>query len=97
MIVKLNGLNNDQIRQYKDVQDQQKLTQNEQKNVQKEEEQQKKNDKLELSDAAKKLQTSGLDTKKMSDIKAKIDNGFYNSNEVVEKVAGAILKEINGQ
>ena len=52
-----------------------------------------KKDKIEISDQAKALQNSG-ETKNLTEIQKKIDSGFYNSNEVVSKVADALLKEI---
>ncbi len=52
-----------------------------------------KKDKIEISEQAKAMQTTG-DTKNLADIQKKIDSGFYNSNEVLSKVADAILKEI---
>jgi len=56
---------------------------------------QKKTDKLELSDAAKKLKSLGVDSKDFAAVKAKIDSGYYNTEEVTNKVAEAILKEIS--
>lgn len=52
-----------------------------------------KKDKIEISEQAKALQTTG-DTKNLAEIQKKIDSGFYNSDAVVSKVADAILKEI---
>ncbi len=48
-------------------------------------------DKLELSDEAKKIQNSASNTKNLDEIKAKIDSNFYNSNAVISKVADKIL------
>ncbi len=56
---------------------------------------QKKTDKLELSDAAKKLKSLGVDSKDFAAVKAKIESGYYNTDEVTNKVADAILKEIS--
>ncbi len=52
-----------------------------------------KKDKIEISEQAKALQNTG-ETKNLTDIQKKIDSGFYNSDEVVSKVADSILKEI---
>jgi anti-sigma28 factor (negative regulator of flagellin synthesis) len=52
-----------------------------------------KKDKIEISEQAKALQTTG-DVKNLADIQKKIESGFYNSNTVISKVADAILKEI---
>ena len=56
---------------------------------------QKKTDKLELSDTAKKLKAEGVDPKRFAEVKLKIDSGYYNSEEVIEKVADEIIKEFN--
>jgi negative regulator of flagellin synthesis FlgM len=53
---------------------------------------QQKTDKLELSDAAKKLKSEGVDPKVFADVKMKIESGYYNSDEVINKVADEILK-----
>ena len=53
---------------------------------------QKKTDKLDLSDAAKKLKQEGVDSKVFTEVKMKIDNGYYNTDEVINKVADEILK-----
>jgi len=55
----------------------------------------KKTDKLELSDAAKKLKSLGVSSKDFAAVKAKIDSGYYNTEEITEKVADAILEEIS--
>ena len=52
-----------------------------------------KKDKIEISEQAKALRNTG-DTKNLTDIQKKIDSGFYNSDEVISKVADSILKEI---
>ena len=52
-----------------------------------------KKDKIEISDEAKALQSDSTD-KKLSEIKEKIESGFYNSEKVLSKVAESILKEI---
>jgi len=53
---------------------------------------QQRSDKLELSDAAKKLQAEGIDPKLFAEIKTKIDSGYYNTDEVINKVADEIIK-----
>lgn len=50
-------------------------------------------DKIEISQEAKVLNESGLNPK-LTEIKQKIESGFYNSEEVVSKVADKIYKEI---
>ena len=54
---------------------------------------QQKTDKLELSDAAKKLKSEGVDAKLLNDVKTKIDSGYYNRDEVINKVADEIIKK----
>lgn len=53
-------------------------------------------DKLEISEQAKILNEGKVSPKDLEAIRAKIDQGFYNSEEVLSKVADAILKEIKG-
>jgi len=53
-------------------------------------------DKLEISDAARTIQNSGADLKNIEVIKERVDSNYYNSDEVINKVADAILKELNG-
>lgn len=52
-------------------------------------------DKIEISDLAKSFKSA--DQQKISAIKEKIDSGYYNSDEVIAKVAEEILKEIRGE
>lgn len=54
----------------------------------------KDKDKIEISSAARDLAKSELGSKKLEEIKQKIENKFYNSEEVINKVADAILKEL---
>jgi anti-sigma28 factor (negative regulator of flagellin synthesis) len=54
---------------------------------------QSKKDKIEISEEAKALQGNSTD-KKLSEIREKINSGYYNSDEVLQKVAESILKEI---
>ena len=56
---------------------------------------QQKTDKLDLSDAAKKLKAEGVDPQKFAEVKMKINSGYYNSVEVIDKVADEIIKEFN--
>ncbi len=53
---------------------------------------QQKTDKLEISSAAKKLQSEGIDPKLFAEVKTKIESGYYNSDEVINKVADNIIK-----
>ena len=50
-------------------------------------------DRLELSSEALHIKSDELDLKKLDAIKIKIANKFYDSDEVIGKVADAILKE----
>lgn len=52
-----------------------------------------KKDKIEISKQAIAMQNTG-EAKNLADIQKKIDSGFYNSDEVLSKVADSILKEI---
>lgn len=52
-----------------------------------------KKDKIEISKQAIAMQNTE-ETKNLAEIQKKIDSGFYNSDEVVSKVADSILKEI---
>lgn len=51
-------------------------------------------DKIEISKEAKMLQTKEVSTKDFVKIKERINSDFYNSEEVINKVADSILKEI---
>ncbi len=53
---------------------------------------QKKTDKLDLSDAAKKLKSEGVESKQISEVKSKVASGYYNTDEVINQVADEILK-----
>ncbi|MCX6150710.1 MAG: hypothetical protein NTX22_09320 [Ignavibacteriales bacterium] len=53
-------------------------------------------DKLEISEQAKILNEGKVASKNLEEIKLKIAKGFYNSDEVLSKVADAVLKEIKG-
>ncbi len=52
-------------------------------------------DRIEISDKARILQTNKVSSKKFSEIKEKINSGFYNSQGVIDKVAESILKELS--
>lgn len=52
-------------------------------------------DKIEISEKAKLLQAKNVDAQDISKVRDKIDNGFYNSDEVLNKVADKILKEFD--
>lgn len=54
------------------------------------------NDKLEISNEAKVKSTEISDTNKLTLIKERINNGFYNKSEVISSVADSILKELRG-
>jgi len=56
---------------------------------------QKKTDKLELSDAAKRLKSEGVDSQMLTQVKTKIESGYYNSDEVIGKVADEIIKSFS--
>jgi len=52
-------------------------------------------DKIEISEEAKQLQAQNVDAQEITKVRDKIDNGFYNSDEVLNKVADKILKEFD--
>ncbi len=51
-------------------------------------------DKIEISDAARTIQTSASEMKNIEVIKSRIDSNYYNSDEVINKVADALLSEL---
>jgi hypothetical protein len=51
-------------------------------------------DKVEISEMAKQMQTEKIEIKNENLIRERIANKFYDSDEVINHVAGAILKEI---
>ncbi len=51
-------------------------------------------DKLEISEEAKKLTGENVNAAKLNTIKKRVENGFYNSDAVISKVAERILNEI---
>ncbi|MDP2364565.1 MAG: hypothetical protein Q8M94_12450 [Ignavibacteria bacterium] len=54
----------------------------------------KAKDKLVISPEAKLMQTSSLDAKKLNAIRERIDNKFYDREDVVDQVASSLLKEL---
>ncbi|MFN3695602.1 MAG: flagellar biosynthesis anti-sigma factor FlgM [Ignavibacterium sp.] len=56
-----------------------------------------KKDSLEISKEAKELQQKSEQVKDLAAIRQKIKSGFYNSDEVLSKVADRILKELNSK
>lgn len=52
-------------------------------------------DKLDISAEAKQIQQGDIDLKKIEEIKQKIQDNFYNSDEVINTIADKILKEIS--
>ena len=52
-------------------------------------------DKIEISGMAKSLKSAGQ--QKIDEVKSRMDSGFYNSEQVISKVADEILKEISGE
>lgn len=56
-----------------------------------------KKDSLEISKEAKELQQKSELIKDLSAIREKIKSGFYNTDEVLNKVADRILKELNSK
>jgi len=53
-------------------------------------------DKLEISEQAKLMSEGKVSAKNLEEIQAKIDSGYYNSDEILSKVADGILKDIKG-
>jgi len=54
----------------------------------------KETDKIEISSTARELAKNEAASKKLEEIKQKINSKFYDSDEVINKVAEAILKEL---
>lgn len=54
----------------------------------------KKKDTLEISDDAKILMQKEASKADLGAIREKISNGFYNSEEVLDKVAAGVLKDL---
>jgi len=51
-------------------------------------------DKIEISSEGRTMATNELSSERVEQIRNKIDSNFYNSNEVLGKVADKILSEI---
>lgn len=56
-----------------------------------------KKDSLEISKEAKELHQKSEQVNDLSAIREKIKSGFYNSDEVLNKVAERLLKELNSK
>ncbi len=54
-----------------------------------------KKDRIEISPLAREIANSDLGSQRLEEIKQKLQSKYYDSEEVLEKVAAAILKEIN--
>lgn len=54
-------------------------------------------DKVEISEQAKVMNKENLQSKKLALIKDRINNNFYNSEEVTKKVAQEIFKDLKAQ
>ncbi len=54
------------------------------------------NDKLEISKEAKVKSLEIPNTTKLTEVRERINSGFYNKDGVISSVADAILKEIRG-
>ena len=54
-----------------------------------------KKDRIEISPLAREIAKSDLGSQRLEEIKQKLQSRFYDSEEVLEKVAAAILKELN--
>ncbi len=53
-------------------------------------------DKIEISKEAKVKSAEISDTNRLTLVRERIDNGFYNKEDVISSVADSILKEIRG-
>lgn len=56
-----------------------------------------KGDKIEISSQARDLQAKNVSTKDFAMIKERINTNYYDSPEVIGKVAEEILKELNAE
>jgi hypothetical protein len=54
-------------------------------------------DKIEISEQAKVMNKENLQSKKLAVIKDRINNNFYNSDEVAKKVAQEVYKDLKAQ
>jgi len=53
-------------------------------------------DKIEIAKGAKVKSAEISDTNRLTLVRERIDNGFYNKEDVISSVADSILKEIRG-
>ena len=84
----VNGINNNGINPLNNSNKSNKVSQQSAQNQPK-----KSTDKIEISKEAKILQSQSKD---LSVIKERVNNNFYNREDVINKVADSILKEIKG-
>lgn len=54
-----------------------------------------KKDRIEISSQARNIAKSELGSQRLEEIKQKLNNKFYDTEEVLSKVADAILKELD--
>lgn len=54
-----------------------------------------KKDRIEISSQARDIAKSELGSQRLEEIKQKLNNKFYDTEEVLSKVADAILKELD--
>lgn len=55
----------------------------------------KPKDSIEISSEAREIVKTDLGSQRLEEIKQKMQNKFYDSDEVINKVAAAIIKEFN--
>ncbi|MEW6194086.1 MAG: hypothetical protein AB1521_02900 [Bacteroidota bacterium] len=55
----------------------------------------KPKDRIEISTEAREIVKADLGSQRLEEIKQKMQNKFYDSDEVINKVAAAIIKEFN--
>lgn len=60
----------------------------------KEKENKSQKDKIEISEEARVLARADLSSQRLEEIRQKMQNNFYNSEQVLKKVAEEILKEL---
>ncbi|MEW6507358.1 MAG: hypothetical protein AB1432_06375 [Bacteroidota bacterium] len=56
-----------------------------------------KKDRIEISSQARDISKSDLGSQRLEEIKQKLKNKFYDTEEVLSKVADAILKELDNE
>ncbi len=52
-------------------------------------------DRIEISQEAKMLNSQNVQSKDLEQIKSRIKSNYYNSEEALEKIAGAIIKDLD--